>query len=234
AASLAKAEEAGRPVRYLNDTTLRKEDIAREIAERDGIKEGLVCVLTAVEPCFSFDIHRNRAKKKLELVSRYRKCLHLYHYYQHPRFGLMHMRLQTWFPFNLYCCVNGREWLARQLDEHNIGYRKRANCLVWVSDMRRAQELADQQLQADWSTILNPIAQQVHPLYRQMFADYPMDYYWSCQDSEWASDILFKSPEALAALYAGTAMATSRARSPAISSTGRRGSGSSITSMATR
>jgi len=201
AVSLAKAEEAGRPVRYLNDTTLRKEDIAREIAERDGIKEGLVCVLTAVEPCFSFDIHRNRAKKKLELVSRYRKCLHLYHYYQHPQFGLMHMRLQTWFPFNLYCCVNGREWLARQLDEQKIGYRKRANCLVWVSDMKRAQELADEQLQADWATILNPIALQVHPLYRQMFADYPMDYYWSCQDSEWASDILFNSPEALAALY---------------------------------
>lgn len=198
-ASLAMAKD--RPVRYIQDPSARKEDIAREIARADGVEEGLVCVLTAVEPCYSFDIHRNRQTKRLELVSRRRKCLHLYHYYQHPQFGLMHMRLQTWFPFTLWCCVNGREWLARQLEEQKIGYRKRENCLVWVADMQRAQELADEQLQVDWNALLNPIAQQVHPLARRMFADYPMDYYWSCQDSEWASDILFKSPQALSGLY---------------------------------
>ena len=114
-ASLAVADGLGRPVIYVNDPTLRKEEMARQVAEREGVKEGLVCVLTAVEPCNSFDIQRNRQTKKLELVSRRRKCLHLYHYFLHPRFGLMHMRLQTWFPFNLSCWVNGREWLARQL-----------------------------------------------------------------------------------------------------------------------
>jgi len=34
-----------------------------------------------------------------------------------------------------------------------------------------------------------------------MFKDYPMDYYWSCQDSEWASDILFRSAGELSELY---------------------------------
>jgi hypothetical protein len=200
-ASLRAADEQGRPVEYVNDPSARKEDIAREIAERDGIKEGLVCVLTAVEPCWSFDIQRNRQKQELELVSRRRKCLHVYHYFQHPDFGLMHMRMQTWFPFTLWCCVNGREWLSRQLDERKIGYLKRENCLVAVSDVRRAQELADAQLKTDWSKVLDPIAALVHPIHRTMFADYPMDYYWSCQDSEWASDIMFKSPGALAELY---------------------------------
>jgi hypothetical protein len=200
-ASLAIAEREGRPVRYVSDPSARKEEIAREIAERDGIGQGLVCVLTAVEPCCSFDIHRNRAKKKLELVSRWRKCLHLYHYYMHPQLGLMHMRLQTWLPFNLWCCINGREWLARQLEEQKIGYRKRENCLVAVEDLQRAQELADSQVRTDWAGMLEPIAARVHPLQGEMFADYPMNYYWSCQDSEWASDILFKSPEALAGLY---------------------------------
>jgi len=113
----------------------------------------------------------------------------------------MHMRLQTWFPFNLWCCVNGREWLARQLDQHKIGYLKRENCLVAVDDVRRAQELADEQLKTDWAGVLDPIAAQVHPIHQEMFDDYPVDYYWSCQDSEWASDIMFKGPEALAALY---------------------------------
>jgi hypothetical protein len=200
-ASLVVADSQGRPVVYVNDPSARKEDLAREIAQRDRIKEGLVCVLTAVEPCVSFDIQRNREKKELELVSRWRKCLHQYHYYQHPQFGLMHMRLQTWFPFNLWCCINGREWLARQLDEAGIGYLKRENCLLSVADVGRAQELADQQVQTDWAGVLNPIMAKVNPLHGELFADYPMDYYWSCQDSEWASDVMFKSPQALAGLY---------------------------------
>jgi hypothetical protein len=200
-ASLAVADGQDRPVQYVNDPSVRKEDIAHEIAERDGIKRGLVCVLTAVEVCNSFDIQRNREKKRLELVSRRRKCLHLYHYYQHPQFGLMHMRLQTWFPFNLWCCVNGREWLARQLDEQKIGYLKRENCLVAVDDVQRAQDLANEQLKTDWAKVLDPIAAMVHPMHPTLFADYPIDYYWSCQDSEWASDIMFKSPEALGTLY---------------------------------
>jgi hypothetical protein len=200
-ASLKVADGQDRPVQYVKDPSARKEDIAREIAERDKIKEGLVCVLTAVEPCYSFDIQRNRKEKKLELVARWRKCLHLYHYYQHRQFGLMHMRLQTWFPFNLWCNINGREWLARQLDGQNIGYLKRENCLVAVDDVQRVQTLADEQLKTDWTGILNPIAALVHPIHQQMFADYPIEYYWSCQDSEWASDIMFKSPQALGKLY---------------------------------
>jgi hypothetical protein len=200
-ASLKMADDAGRPVRYVNDSSIRKEDVAREIARRDKIEQGLVCILTAVEPCHSFGIHRNHQTKKLELVSQRRKCLHLYHYFQHPDLGLMHMRLQTWFPFSVWCCVNGRQWLARQLDAEKIGYRKRENCLVEVADLVRAQELANQQVRTDFAALLNPVVDQVHPLRRQMFRDYPMDYYWSCQDSEWASDILFKSEDELSRLY---------------------------------
>jgi hypothetical protein len=175
--------------------------MARQVAAREGVQEGLVCVLTAVEVCRSFDIQRNRQAQKLELVSRWRKCLHLYHYFMHPQFGLMHLRLQTWFPFNLWCCVNGREWLARQLDQQQIAYRKRENCLVAVADVARAQALADQQVQTDWAQALEPMVGQVHPLYRTLFPDFPIHYYWSCQDSEWASDILFRTPAALAGLY---------------------------------
>ena len=56
-------------------------------------------------------------------------------------------------------------------------------------------------MRTDWAGILNPIMAKVNPLHEELFADYAMDYYWSCQDSEWASDVMFKSPQALAALY---------------------------------
>src|ERR1700721_1700266 len=59
------AEEAGRPVRYINDSAVRKEELARQIAAEDGVERGLVCVLTAVEPCWSFEGHRDRASRNL-------------------------------------------------------------------------------------------------------------------------------------------------------------------------
>ncbi|MBM3748421.1 MAG: hypothetical protein FJW34_21785, partial [Acidobacteria bacterium] len=109
-ASLAEAEALGRPVKYLASSQVSKEEIARGIAAKDGIRGGLVCVLSCVEPCWSFEIHRNRETHKLELAPRYRKCLFLYHYWMHPVFGFMNARIQTWFPFPVQICLNGREW----------------------------------------------------------------------------------------------------------------------------
>src|SRR5262245_20443010 len=44
-ASLHQAQQLGREIRYLNSAQHRKEDIAREIAARDRIQSGLICVL---------------------------------------------------------------------------------------------------------------------------------------------------------------------------------------------
>jgi hypothetical protein len=98
-ASEALAKQIGRPIRYLASSAIVKEDIAREIARMDGIEQGLICILTAVEPCLSYEIVRDRNSKFLDLKARHRKCLFLYHYQIHPRFGFMHARIQTWFPF---------------------------------------------------------------------------------------------------------------------------------------
>ena len=108
------AEAKGRPVEYVASSSDSKEDIAMKIAERDGIQEGLVGVLTCVEPCQSFDIRKDKKQKQLKLVGRWRKCLHLYFYWLDPEYGLMHLRLQTWAPYTIQVCINGREWLARQ------------------------------------------------------------------------------------------------------------------------
>lgn len=120
-ASLELARQTSRPEQYLPSSGTSKEELARQIAARDGVQEGLVCVLRAVEPCTSFDIEKNRETMRLELVSRPRKCQHLYQYQIHPEFGFMHARIQTWFPFNVQVCINGREWLSRQMDAVGLG-----------------------------------------------------------------------------------------------------------------
>ena len=91
----AKAEALGRPVKYLASGAKRKEELARGIVERDKIAEGLVCVLSCVETCRTFDVYRNREKRKLELVSRIRKCLFLYQYWMHREFGFLNARLNV-------------------------------------------------------------------------------------------------------------------------------------------
>lgn len=105
-----------------------KEKIARDIVAKEGIRSGPVCVLSCVEPCWSFEIHRNRETKKLELQPRSRKCLFLYHYRIHPVFGFLNARIQTWFPFPIQICLNGREWLAQQLQAAGLEYVRQDNC----------------------------------------------------------------------------------------------------------
>ena len=110
------AQRAGRPWQYLANPGVNKEAVAREILQRDGVREGLICTLSAVEPCWSFRLVQKKDGEGIAMQRAYRKCLHLYQYPIHPIFGFMHLRLQTWMPFNLHLCINGREWAAEGTD----------------------------------------------------------------------------------------------------------------------
>jgi len=199
--SLAEARKLGRTILYLSSSQIDKEAMARRIAAREKITSGPVCVLSCVEPCRSFEVYRNRETKKLELVSRLRKCLFLYHYAIHPAFGFMNARIQTWFPFPLQICLNGREWLARQMDAERLKYVRQDNCFPWVEDFPRAQQLLDQQVKAPWRDYLDAIADQIHPLRAELFDDFPASYYWSTYQSEWATDLVFGEAAVLKRLY---------------------------------
>lgn len=194
-------EKEGRPLQYLAGGRTDKEELARQMLREKPIEDGLIGVLSCVENCRSFEIHCNADSKMLELRHVPRKCLHYYFYFQHARFGFMHARLQTWFPFDLRVCLNGREWLCCELDRLEIGYRRRENCLVQVDNLKRAQHLLDRQLGTAWSKALDKIADVVHPRRAEILRDWGADYYWSLDESEWATDLLFRSPTALASLY---------------------------------
>jgi len=200
-ASLAEAQALGRPVKYLASSQVSKEETARRIAAQEGIRDGLVCVLSCVEPCWSFEIHRNRQNKQLELEPRYRKCLFLYHYWMHPVFGFLNARIQTWFPFPIQICLNGREWLARQMEAAGLEYARQDNCFPWIADWAQAQWLMDQQLRANWPELLDGVAKQLNPIHGEIFQKHPVSYYWSTYQSEWAIDIVFREAAELRRLY---------------------------------
>jgi len=200
-ASLAEAAALRRPVKYLSSSQVSKEEVARDIAARDAIGEGLVCVITCVEPCRSFEIYRNRESKRLELQVRYRKCLFLYHYWMHPLFGFMSGRIQSWFPFAVQICLNGREWLARQMESEGLRYLAQGNCFPWVQEWAEAQRLLTSQLRSDWPKLLDGLAEQLNPQHRTMFENYPLSYYWTTYQSEWAIDVIFRKASDLRRLY---------------------------------
>jgi hypothetical protein len=200
-ASLEVAESAGRPVVHLDSPVAGKEQIALDIAKRDGINEGLIAVITAVESCHSYDVRSDRSRGLLELYPRHRKCQHLYHYMIHPLFGLMYARLQTWFPFNLFIGINGREWLARQMEAAGISYVRHDNCFPSISDPEAAQRLADEQVKWNFEQTLGELSQQVNPALEKIIGRIRIGYYWSLDQSEWASDVMFKDRGELDLLY---------------------------------
>jgi hypothetical protein len=192
------AAEAGRPFEYVASWKVRKEDRARAIAQRDGITTGLIAVFSAVEGCRSFTVRGDRVRRRLQLVSQERRCAHLYFYYWDHDFGLMHLRVQTWLPFTLHIGINGREWLAQQLQRTGVPFQQVENCLWQVADARVAQQLLTQLETRRWARVLRQFATRVNPLLRALQL---RPYYWSLDESEYATDILFPSRDQLQAIY---------------------------------
>ena len=190
-----QAKAQGR-YRYLNSSKIDKEQAAREFACKRGRKTGPVCILGCLEPCWTFDWATD-GNGGSTIRGEPGKCLHLYHYYQHPTFGWLYVRLQTWFPFEIQVGLNGRDWLARQMDRDQLRYTRHDNKFLWVRDWQRAQQLLDEQLQTDWPRELDALQQQVHPLHPEHLGRFPVRYNWTAYQSEWATDIAFRRQEAL-------------------------------------
>jgi hypothetical protein len=193
---------SGRPIKYLASSLLSKEDLVQELLKRENISQGLVCVLSCVEPCRSFQIQRDRATKTIDLVTAYRRCLHWYLYFMDAVFGLCHVRIQSWLPFTVHVCLNGREWLCRELTTAGIGFRRRDNCLVDVEDFPAAQQRLAAQPWFNWTEALNNLLRRACPALLELpFREGKLRQYWSADETEWATDILFRTPGELAALY---------------------------------
>jgi hypothetical protein len=141
------------------------------------------------------------AERELELVAQERKCLHVYFYFLDPDFGLMHIRLQTWLPLTIQVCINGRDWLARPMKRAGIAYEPKDNCFTMVADPARAQALMDRLVDYPWAKWLNRWALGVNPWLGRQARPRLRGYYWTVRQGEYATDLMFRSPEALAEVY---------------------------------
>jgi hypothetical protein len=200
--ALALAAKAGRTYQYLEraHTAARgrsKEDLARAIAERDGIQEGLIAVFAAVEPCMSFNVRGNHETHKLEVVRGARKCLHFYFYIMDREFGFMHVRLQSWFPFSIQVYVNGHEWLCRQLERRGVGFKRSDNKILQVDNLELAQSLANSFAERSWVRFLDALARRINPYLWEVIRSGFGGYYWVVDQCEVSTDVVFKNRKTL-------------------------------------
>ena len=200
-AALTQAQRAERPFIYLPSCNTRKEDLAKAIVKKDNLRSGLIAVFGCVEPCWTYFVRGNKQTKKLELKLQSGRCQHFYFYHLHPQFGFMHLRLQSWVPFLVQICINGREWLSRQMDQRHMDYHRKENCFSWISHVAGAQRLSDHQLKTHWSDEFNLLLRENHPLSKEICRPLSLSYYWSADETEYATDLMFKSPTALSAIY---------------------------------
>jgi len=65
--------------------------------------------------------------------------------------------------------MNGREWLARRMDERGMSYTRYDNSFPWIEDFPNAQKMFNGMLKTDWPKSLASAARQVHPAHASMF-----------------------------------------------------------------
>lgn len=196
----AGANEQGIPLLPLDSPAIDKEATALQLAQRYPDRQGRIAILSCVESCLTYRLRKN-ARGLIEPRKQVAKCLHYYHYFQHAQLGLCYVRIQSWFPFSVRVGVNGREWLCQQLRQRGCDFQRLGN-LVWrVDDPVLAQTLLDEQTRSDWPALLQGLVEPVQPLWTYLHKTARAPYYWMTEQSEWATDIVFRRADVLAHWY---------------------------------
>ena len=193
-------KECGTGTIYLQSSNTRKEALVRKRQEETGIQTGLIGVWSCVEAGGSYRIIPAKGKPALRWV--YTRCKHLYLYMDHPTYGFMHIRVQTWFPYKIQIAMNGREWLSRQLTKAGIGFQRNRNKFMAIDDFEQAQILLNKQLDANWPKVLNSFLPEAFPTMGETIGP-DLTYTWTCWQSEWATDLIFRDQDALTHIMDG-------------------------------
>ena len=137
------AADHGIAIEFLRKRNVRKEDRVKEILAKRGDHPGLVCILSAMEPCSTYKPWHNKSTGKTYLLPDDGKCLHYYFYFLDEELGLCYVRVPTWLPCRLQIYFNGHSWLASVLRQRKVDFQLVDNAFVRIADWTRAQQIAN-------------------------------------------------------------------------------------------
>jgi hypothetical protein len=191
------ATESGLEIEFIRKRNIRKEDRVKEALARRGEHPGLVCVLSAMEPCSTYKPWHDKQTGKTFLKPDDGKCLHYYFYFIDEELGMCYVRVPTWLPCRLQIYFNGHNWLASRLRKRKMDFTLLDNAFVHISDWTRAQRIADELDAKQLHHRLDAFARRFCPIHRSFGAS----YHWSVDQCEYATDLVFRKQADLQPLY---------------------------------
>ncbi len=125
----------------------RKDDVAAEHRARFRGTEGVLFVGKAQEktPVFRTEKRRNPRTGQAYpwIVKSTAMVNHYYFYCVDEDFGPFFLKFCTYFPYNAKLCINGHEYVKRQLAREGIAFEALDNGVLSCADPRRLQQLCD-------------------------------------------------------------------------------------------
>ena len=125
----------------------RKDDVAAEHRARFTQPEGVLFVGKAQEktPVFRTEKRRNPDTGQTYpwIVRSTAMVNHFYFYGLDEDFGPFFLKFCTYFPYNAKLCINGHEYVKRQLAKEGIAFEALDNGILSCADPRRLQRLCD-------------------------------------------------------------------------------------------
>jgi hypothetical protein len=125
----------------------RKGDIAKEYLSRFEGNEGVLFIGKAQERAAVVRTERRRNPDTQAsyawLVKSTSMVNHYYFYCVDRDFGPFFLKFCSYFPYNAKVCLNGHEYLKRQLEKRGVDFEPLDNGVLSCSDQKRAQRVAD-------------------------------------------------------------------------------------------
>jgi hypothetical protein len=125
----------------------RKDDVTQEYRSRFSKTEGIVVVGKAQEktPVFRTEKRRNPETGRTYpwIVRTTAMVNHYYFYGIDEDFGPFFIKFCTYFPYNAKLCINGHEYVKRQLAKEGIAFEALDNGILNCANPHRLQQLCD-------------------------------------------------------------------------------------------
>ena len=126
----------------------RKDDVAASYRSKFSKSEGVVFIGKAQEKARVFRTekrkHPNSGVTYPWIVSSTGMVNQYYLYCQDEDFGPFFIKFCSYFPYTAKLCINGHEYLKRQLEKEGIAYEALDNGVKTCADPVRAQTIADE------------------------------------------------------------------------------------------
>jgi hypothetical protein len=125
----------------------RKDDTAASVRACFGQEEGVYLLGAAQEKCTAFKGSKRRSETGRISFEFSRQPVFVKHYYFYlldEDFGPAFIKVGTYAPYPVKVCLNGHEWLKRQLGKANVAFESLDNGILSCADSEQLSKLAGQ------------------------------------------------------------------------------------------